>query len=60
SGFSMVRVTFQEPLSEERLNDIAETHGVIIEFEEDDVVAIYGDKDDVKESLKEIASFFNE
>ncbi|HML05410.1 MAG TPA: DUF2096 domain-containing protein [Methanobacterium sp.] len=60
AGFSMVRVTFKEPLSEERLNDIAETHGVIIEFEEDDVVAIYGDKDAVKESLKEIASFFNE
>ena len=60
AGFSMVRVTFKEPLSEERLNDIAETHGVIIEFEEDDVVAIYGDKDNVKESLKEIASFFKE
>jgi len=58
AGFSMVRVTFKEPLSEERLNDIAETHGVIIEFEEDDVVAIYGDKNDVKKSLKEIASFF--
>lgn len=58
SGFSMVRVTFQEPLSEERLNDIAEDHGVIIEFEEDDVVAIYGDQDNVKSSLKEIASFF--
>lgn len=60
SGFSMVRVTFQEPLSEERLNDIAETYGVIIEFESDDVVAIYGDEDAVKASLKEIASFFNE
>lgn len=60
SGFSMVRVTFKEPLSEERLNDIAESHGVIIEFEEDNVVAIYGDKDNVKESLKEIASFFKE
>ncbi len=60
SGFSMVRVNFQEPLSEERLNDIAESFGVIIEFESDDVVAIYGDKDAVKESLKEIASFFNE
>jgi len=60
SGFEMVRVTFQEPLSEERLNDIAETHGVIIEFESDDVVAIYGDKDNVRASLKEIASFFNE
>ena len=60
SGFSMVRVTFKEPLSEERLNDIAEEHGVIIEFEEDDVIAIYGDKNNVKESLKEIASFFQE
>lgn len=60
AGFSMVRVTFQEPLSEERLNDIAEEHGVIIEFEEDNVVAIYGDKDNVKASLKEIASFFQE
>ena len=58
SGFSMVKVTFQEPLSEERLNDIAEEYGVIIEFEEDDVVAIYGDQDNVKASLKEIASFF--
>ncbi len=58
AGFSMVRVTFQEPLSEERINDIAEEHGVIIEFEEDDVVAIYGDKDNVKASLKEISSFF--
>lgn len=60
AGFSMVRVTFKEPLSEERLNDIAEEHGVIIEFEEDDVVAIYGDKDNVKASLKEISSFFQE
>ena len=58
AGFSMVRVTFQEPLSEERLNDIAEEYGVIIEFEEDNVVAIYGDKDNVKASLKEISSFF--
>jgi len=60
AGFSMVRVTFKEPLSEERLNDVAEAYGVIIEFEKDDVVAIYGDKDNVKKSLKEIASFFNE
>ena len=60
AGFSMVRVTFKEPLSEERVNDIAESHGVIIEFEEDDVIAIYGDKENVKESLKEISSFFKE
>ncbi|WP_414469495.1 DUF2096 domain-containing protein [Methanobacterium sp. ACI-7] len=60
AGFSMVRVNFKEPLSEERLNDIAEGHGVIIEFESDDVIAVYGEKDSVKESLKEIASFFKE
>ncbi len=60
AGFSMVRVTFKEPISEERLNDIAEEYGIIIEFEEDDVIALYGDKDKVKESLKEIASFFKE
>lgn len=60
AGFSMVRVTFKEPLSEERLNDIAEEYGVIIEFEEDDIIAIYGDKDNVKASLKEISSFFKE
>ena len=29
AGFSMVKVTFKEPLSEERLNDIAETHGAV-------------------------------
>jgi hypothetical protein len=60
AGFSMVRVTFKEPISEERLNDIAEEYGIIIEFESDDVVALYGDKEKVKESLKEIASFFKE
>ncbi len=60
AGFSMVRVTFKEPISEERLNYIAEEYGIIIEFEEDDVIAIYGDKDNVKKSLKEIASFFKE
>lgn len=60
AGFSMVRVTFKEPISEERLNDIAEEFGIIIEFESDDVVALYGDKEKVKESLKEISSFFKE
>lgn len=60
AGFSMVRVTFKEPMSEERLNDIAEEYGIIIEFESDDVVALYGDKEKVKESLKEISSFFKE
>ncbi|MDI6723664.1 MAG: DUF2096 domain-containing protein [Methanobacterium sp.] len=60
AGFSMVRVTFNEPMSEERINDIAEEYGIIIEFEEDNIIALYGDKEKVKESLKEIASFFKE
>lgn len=60
AGFSMVRVNFNEPMSEERINDIAEEYGIIIEFEEDNIIALYGDKEKVKESLKEIASFFKE
>lgn len=60
SGFTMVRFTFKEPVSEDRLVDIAEYHNVIIEFEEDNVIAIYGDKDNIKKSLKEISCFFTE
>jgi hypothetical protein len=60
SGFSMTRITFKKPISEDRLQDIAEYHNVIIEFEEDHIVLIYGDKENIKESLKEIASFFKE
>lgn len=60
SGFSMARITFKKPLSEDRVQDIAEYHNVIIEFEEDHIVLIYGDKENIKESLKEISSFFKE
>lgn len=60
AGFTTVRITFKEPISEERLNDIAEEYGIIMEYEEDNIVAIYGDKDSVKGSLKEISSFFKE
>jgi hypothetical protein len=60
SGFSMVRVTFKEPLSEDRLQEIAEEYQVIIEFEEDNVIVIYGDDPDIKRSLKEISLFFKE
>lgn len=60
SGFSMARLTFKQPISEERLVDIAEYHNVILEFEEDNVIMIYGTKENIKESLKELSSFFNE
>lgn len=59
-GFTMVRVTFKEPVSEERIQEIAEFNNVIIEFQTDTLVAIYGDKKNVQDSLKEISSFFNE
>jgi hypothetical protein len=56
----MARLTFKQPISEERLVDIAEYHNVILEFEEDNVIMIYGTKENIKESLKELSSFFNE
>ncbi|MBP2044817.1 DUF2096 domain-containing protein [Methanobacterium aggregans] len=60
SGFSMVRVTFKKPQSEDRVQEIAEYHNVIIEFETDEVVVIYGDKVNIQHSLKEMAPLFSE
>ena len=60
SGFSMIRVNFKAPLSEDRVQEIAEYHNVIIEFEEDNLVAVYGDKENLKKSLQELSTFFKE
>jgi hypothetical protein len=60
SGFSMIRVNFKEPLAEDRVQEIAEYHNVIIEFEKDNVVAVYGEKENLKRTLKELSSFFME
>lgn len=60
SGFSMVRMNFKAPLSEDRVQEIAEYENVIIEFEEDTLVVIYGDKENIKKSLQELSSFFRE
>lgn len=60
SSLSMARLTFKEPVSEERLHDIVEYHNLNIEFEEDNVIIIYGTKENIKKSLKELSSFFNE
>jgi hypothetical protein len=60
SGFSMVRITFKKPISEDRLQEIEEYHNVIMEFENDEIVVIYGDDEHIKDSLKEISPFFKE
>ncbi len=59
-GFSMVRITFKAPMPEERLQEIAEYHNVIIEFQTDTLIVIYGDKQNIQNSLKELSSFFTE
>jgi hypothetical protein len=59
-GFSMVRITFKTPLPEERVQEIAEYHNVIIEFQTDTLLVIYGDKQNIQDSLKEMSSFFSE
>ena len=60
SGFSMARLTFKKPILEERLQEIAEYYNIILEFEEDNIIMIFGDKDNIKKSLKELSSFFTE
>jgi hypothetical protein len=59
-GFSMVRITFKKPIHEERVQEIAEYNNVIIEFQTDTLVVIYGDKQNIQDSLKEMSSFFTE
>ena len=55
----MVRMTFKIPLSEERVQEIAEYNNVIIEFQTDTVIVIYGDKKNIRDSLKEMSSFLH-
>ena len=58
-GFSIARVHLQEPLAEDRVQEIAEEYNLIIEFEEDDLIAVYGEKENIKKGLREIGSFFH-
>lgn len=59
-GMSSGRITLKNPLAEERVNEIAEWNGLIIEFDDDYTVALYGDKDKVQHGLKEMGPFFSE
>jgi len=59
-GFSSAKVHLKEAIAEDRVQEIAEYNNLIIEFEDDTTIAIYGDLDNVKKGLKEFAPFFNE
>ena len=59
-GMSSGRITLRNPLAEERVQEIAEWNGLIIEFDDDYTVALYGDKSDVQNGLKEMGPFFSE
>ena len=59
-GFSFAKVHLKKAIAEDRLQEIAEYLNLIIEFEDDITIALYGDSDNIKKGLKEIAPFFNE
>ncbi|MDR0900067.1 MAG: DUF2096 domain-containing protein [Methanobrevibacter sp.] len=59
-GFSSAKVHLKKPIAEDRVQEIAEYNNIIIEFEDDTTIAIFGDSDNIKEGLKEFAPFFKE
>ena len=59
-GLTTGRINLKVPLAEERVQEIAEWNGLIIEFDDDVTVELHGDKEDLKAGLKEMGSFFLE
>ena len=59
-GLTTGRITLKKALAEERVQEIAEWNGLIIEFEDDFTVDLHGDREDLKTGLKEMGSFFLE
>ena len=59
-GLTTGKINLRVPLAEERVQEIAEWNGLIIEFEDDVTVQLHGDKPDLKVGLKEMGSFFLE
>ena len=59
-GLTTGRINLRVPLAEERVQEIAEWNGLIIEFEDDVTVQLHGDKEDLQHGLKEMGSFFLE
>jgi hypothetical protein len=59
-GLTTGRINLRVPLAEERVQEIAEWNGLIIEFDDDVTVELHGDKKDLQFGLKEMGSFFLE
>ena len=59
-GLITGRINLKVPLAEERVQEIAEWNGLIIEFEDDVTVQLHGDKENLQIGLKEMGSFFLE
>ena len=59
-GLTTGKINLKVPLAEERVQEIAEWNGLIIEFEDDVTVQLHGDKPDLQAGLKEMGSFFLE
>ena len=59
-GLSSARIILKKPISEERIQEIAEYENVILEFDDDVTIAVYGDRNKVQKALKELGPFFSE
>ena len=59
-GLTTGRINLKVPLAEERVQEIAEWNGLIIEFDDDVTVELHGDKPNLQVGLKEMGSFFLE
>ncbi|WP_432644845.1 DUF2096 domain-containing protein [Methanobrevibacter sp.] len=57
-GLTTGRVNLKVPLAEERVQEIAEWNGLIIEFDDDVTIQVHGDQEDLKSGLKEMGYFF--
>lgn len=59
-GLTTGRINLKDALAEERVQEIAEWMGLIIEFDDDVTIQLHGDKPDLQAGLKEMGSFFLE
>ena len=59
-GMTTGRINLRIHLAEERVQEIAEWNGLIIEYDDDVTIQLHGDKKDLQFGLKEMGSFFLE
>ena len=59
-GLSYAKITLRNPIAEDRVQEIAEYYGLIMEFDTDETIALYGEKSNIQSALKEMAPFFAE